>query len=99
MFPTITSGGQFNLILEEGPFSSWDSESDEVDISVESSKTLEVLGDAGSYSSISRTSFGSGGRISLESSSLTFSEPESEDSSMTTFTVSITFMVLLLYTR
>ena len=67
MFHTIMSGGWFNLILEEGPFSSWDSESDEVDISAESSTTLEVpgvLGDAGSCSTIFGTSFGLGGRIS-----------------------------------
>ena len=45
-----------SLILEEGPFSSWDSEFGEVVISVESSITLGVpgvLGDAGSYSTIS----------------------------------------------
>ena len=67
MFPTITSGGWFNLILEEGPFSSWDSESSEMDISAEFSTTLGVLGvlgDAGSYSTISWTFFGSRGRIS-----------------------------------
>ena len=56
MFPTITSGGRFNLILEEGPFSSWDSKSGEVGISIESSITLGVsgvLGDEGSCSTIS----------------------------------------------
>ena len=102
MFPTITSGGWFNLILEEGSFSSCDLESGEVGIFAESSTTLRVsgvLGDTGSYSTISWTSIDSRGRISLGNSSLTFLEPESEDSSMTTFTVSITFMVLLLYTR
>ena len=102
MFPTITSGGWFNLILEEDPFSSWDLESGEVVISAESSKTLGVsgvLGDVGSYSTISWTSFGLRGRISLGNSSLTFSKPEFKDSLITTFTVSITFMVLLLYTR
>ena len=43
------------MILEEGPFSSWDSESSEVDISVEFSTTLGVrgvLGDAGFYITI-----------------------------------------------
>ena len=63
MFPTITSGGWFNLILEEGPFSSWDLELDEVSMSVELSTTLGVpgvLGDAGSWSTISWTSLGLG---------------------------------------
>ena len=44
------------MILEEGPFSLWDSESGEVDISVEFSTTLGVpgvLGDAGFYITIS----------------------------------------------
>ena len=56
IFPTITWGGWFNLILEEGPFSSWDLESGEVDISAESSTTLGVPGvlrDVGSCSTIS----------------------------------------------
>ena len=56
MFPTITSGGRFNLILEEDPFSSWVSESGEVDMSAKSSTTLGVLGalgDVGSCSPIS----------------------------------------------
>ena len=99
MFPIITSGGWFNLILEEGPFSSWDSESGEVGMSVEPSTTLGVLGvlgDVGSWSTISWTSLGSGGRISLGISSLIFSQPNYEASSITTFTVSITFLVILL---
>ena len=97
MFPTITSGGWFNLIPEEGPFSSWDSESGEVDIFVASSTTLgvsRVLRDVGSCLTISWTSFSLRGRIYLGNSSLTFLEPEFEDSSITTFTISITFMVL-----
>ena len=56
MFLTITSGGLFNLILEEGSFSSCDLESGEVGIFAESSTTLRVsgvLGDTGSYSTIS----------------------------------------------
>ena len=75
MFPTITSGGWFNLILENGPLSSWDSESGEVDISAESSRTLGVPGvlrDMSSCSTISGTSFGLRGRISLGNSSLAF---------------------------
>ena len=67
IFPTIISRGWFNLILEEGPFSSWDSESGEVGISAESSTTLGVpgvLGDASSSSTISWNSLGLGGRIS-----------------------------------
>ena len=75
MFPTISSGGWFCLILEEGPFSSWDSEPGEVVISVESSTTLGVpgvLGDAGSCSTTSWTTLGSGGIISLVSSSIPF---------------------------
>ena len=55
MLPTITSGGWFDLILEERPFSSWVSESSEVDKSTKSSITLGVLGvlgDVGSYSTI-----------------------------------------------
>ena len=54
--------------MEEGPFFSWDLESRDVDISAKSSTTLDVpgvLGDAGSCSTISRTSLGSRGRISL----------------------------------
>ena len=56
MFSTLTSRGSFNLILEEGPFSSWDSEFGEVGMSAESSTTLGVpgvLGNVGSYSTIS----------------------------------------------
>ena len=56
MFPAITSGGWFNLTLKEGPFSSWVSESGEVDKSTESFTTLGVsgvLGDTGSCSTIS----------------------------------------------
>ena len=77
IFPIITSGGWFNLILEEGPFFSWESKFGELGISAESSTTLKVsgvLGDAGSCSTISWTSFGLGGRISLGNSSLTFSD-------------------------
>ena len=62
MFTIITLGGWFNLILEECPFSSWDSESGEVDITAKSSTTLGVLGvlgDAGSCSTISWNSLGS----------------------------------------
>ena len=40
------------MILEEGPFSSWDSESGEVDIFAESSTTLGVLGVLGDASSV-----------------------------------------------
>ena len=46
-FPTISSGGRFSLILEEGPFPSWDSESGEVVRSAESSTTLGVPGVVG----------------------------------------------------
>ena len=56
MFPTITLRGWFDLILEEGPFSSWDSESSEVGMSTEPSTTLgvsRVLGDVSSWSTIS----------------------------------------------
>ena len=51
MFPTITLGGRFNLILEESPFSSWDLELGEVGVSAKPPTTLGVLGvlvDAGS---------------------------------------------------
>ena len=44
------------MILEEGPFSSWDLESGEVDMFAESFTTLGVPGvfrDVGSYSTIS----------------------------------------------
>ena len=78
MFSTINLGGWFNLILEEGPFSSWDLELDEVGMSAEPYTTLGVpgvLGDAGPWSIVSWTSLGLGGRISLGISLLNFSEP------------------------
>ena len=58
-----------NVVIDES------SESGEVDISAESSKTLGVPGvlrDMSSCSTISGTSFGLGGRISLGNSSLAF---------------------------
>ena len=66
MFPIIDSGGWFNLTLDEGLFSSWDSKFGEVGMSAKSSTTLGVPGvlrDAGSCSTISWTFLGSGGRI------------------------------------